>query len=524
MKISRRRVLKRAISVFCLLAGNLLIFLTIWLASKYDKVSLDQFIYQLKTSAAGANRALKNSAYVKVGVYGVALTLAEVFFYFLITGKIPWLLKLIVFFKDDLYRKIRRSRLSRFMIRHTLPLGMAVLIIGLSFFTVTMNIPQYVSDTITESSFIEENYTDPNQTQLVFPKEKRNLIYIFLESLENTFAETQAGGPITDNFMPELTELAENNINFSNDNDLGGAMNSSGATWTAAAMVAQTSGMIVQVPLGATNYGGENPYMPGVVSIGEILADQGYSNTLLVGSNADFADRDDYFEDHGNYDIIDTESLKAAGRLDPDYRVWWGFEDAKLFEYAKEELTRLAALDQPFNFTMLTCDTHFPNGYKCELCINEHGRRYPNAVRCSSRQLTAFVDWVREQPFYEDTTIVLCGDHLTMDPNFMQDVDKKYPRTIYNCIINSVATPIKEKDRLFGTYDMFPTTLAAMGVQIKGNRLGLGTNLFSSLPTIIEKYGYDTVEEAFNQRSDYYRKTFLGMGTDEETQEEVPIQ
>ena len=34
-----------------LLAGNLLFFLTIWMASKYDNVTLDQFIYQMKSSA-----------------------------------------------------------------------------------------------------------------------------------------------------------------------------------------------------------------------------------------------------------------------------------------------------------------------------------------------------------------------------------------------------------------------------------------------------------------------------------------
>ena len=510
MKISRRRVLKRGISVVCLLLGNLLFFLTIWLANKYDRVSLDQFIYQLKTSAAGANRSLMGSAYVRVGLFGFLLTALEVFVYLLVTGKFPKLLKLI-FRSDERCRKIRHHRISRFMIRHALPLGMAGLIVGLSFFTVMLNIPQYVSDTLTESSFIEENYANPKRVRLTFPEKKRNLIYIFLESLETTFAETEAGGPITDNFMPELTALAEENINFSNDNDLGGPMTSTGATWTAAAMVTQTSGMIVQVPLGAENYGGDNPYMPGVVSIGEILEKQGYSNTLLVGSNADFADRDDYFRDHGNYNIIDTESLKAEGRLEEDYRVWWGFEDEKLFAYAKEELTRLAASDQPFNFTLLTCDTHFPDGYVCPLCGEDYEAQYPNVVRCSSRQVTAFVEWVKEQPFYENTTIVLCGDHLTMDPDYMQDVNENYTRTVYNCILNSAVAPVKEKSRLFGTYDMFPTTLAAMGVTIKGDRLGLGTNLFSSLPTITEKYGYETVEEAFNQSSDYYKKTFLGM-------------
>ncbi len=506
MKISKRCIFKRGLSIFCLLLGNLLFFLTIWLASKYDRVSLDQFIYQMKTSSAGANSTLLGSAYIRVGLFGILLSGLEILGYLLLTGKFPRLFRRL--FSGW---RLPWHRISRFLMRHTLTLGMAMLIAGLSFFTVMLNIPQYVSNTLTESSFIEENYADPHKISLTFPEKKRNLIYIFLESMENTFAETQAGGPITDNFMPELTALAEENINFSNDNDLGGPMTSTGATWTAAAMVTQTSGMIVQVPLDAESYGGDNPYMPGVVSIGEILEKQGYSNTLLVGSNADFADRDDYFRDHGSYNIIDTESLKAAGRLEEDYRVWWGFEDEKLFSYAKEELTRLGQSDQPFNFTMLTCDTHFPDGYVCNLCKNDYPAQYPNVVRCASRQVADFVQWIREQPFYENTTIVLCGDHLTMDPDYMEDVSENYTRTVYNCIINPAAEPVKEKSRLFGTYDLFPTTLAAMGVSIQGNRLGLGTNLFSSLPTIMEKYGCEAVEQAFNQRSEYYNKAFLGM-------------
>lgn len=43
--------------------------------------------------------------------------------------------------------------------------------------------------------------------------------------------------------------------------------------------------------------------------------------------------------------------------------------------------------------------------------------------------------------------------------------------------------------------DMYPTTLAAMGFNIEGNKLALGTNLFSELPTIIEKYGQDYINE-----------------------------
>ena len=58
---------------------------------------------------------------------------------------------------------------------------------------------------------------------------------------------------------------------------------------------------------------------------------------------------------------------------------------------------------------------------------------------------------------------------------------------------------------------MFPTTLAAMGVEIEGERLGLGTNLFSDRMTLAEQYGRETFESEIRKKSDFYNVQFLGM-------------
>jgi phosphoglycerol transferase len=55
---------------------------------------------------------------------------------------------------------------------------------------------------------------------------------------------------------------------------------------------------------------------------------------------------------------------------------------------------------------------------------------------------------------------------------------------------------------------MFPTTLAAMGCTIEGDRLGIGTNLFSGKPTLTEKYGYDKLNLEISKRSDFYNTQF----------------
>ena len=55
-----------------------------------------------------------------------------------------------------------------------------------------------------------------------------------------------------------------------------------------------------------------------------------------------------------------------------------------------------------------------------DLCQDEHpGNQYANVMSCASRQVVDFVNWLKAQPFYENTTIVIVGDHLTMDSDFL---------------------------------------------------------------------------------------------------------
>lgn len=100
----------------------------------------------------------------------------------------------------------------------------------------------------------------------------------------------------------------------------------------------------------------------------------------------------------------------------------------------------------PFNLTMLTVDTHFEDGYECELCPDTFGKnQYANVMACSSKQVKAFVDWVSEQDFAENTTIVISGDHPTMDSDFCENVDSSYVRKVYTTYINPAVQ--KETDK-----------------------------------------------------------------------------
>ena len=211
----------------------------------------------------------------------------------------------------------------------------------------------YVEAQGTYSTFIDDNY----------------VIYIFLESMETTYADQANGGAFDKNVIPELTKLALENEDFSGENsELNGGLSMPGTTWTMGAMFAQTSGLPLNIALDNNDMDTQDAFFPGVVTMGDILENAGYRQSLMIGSDATFGGRRLYFEEHGNYEMYDYNYAQEMEWIPEDYRVWWGYEDQKLFEFAQEKLLEIASGEEPFNFTLLTVDTHFEDGYPCNLC------------------------------------------------------------------------------------------------------------------------------------------------------------
>lgn len=403
---------------------------------------------------------------------------------------------------------------ERFVLFRRIGAGVCVatFLFSLVFAFFSLGIPEYLEVLGEQTTIYEDYYVDPETAEITSPGKPKNLIYICLESMETTYASQKDGGNQPFNYMPNLTAMAGENLAFSDCELLGGFHSPSGTAWTMGALLAMTSG----VPFSLEVFGEEShnsmiyyeSFAPGLTTLGDVLEKQGYKQEFLCGSDAAFAGRDTYFKQHGGYEIFDLYTAREKGYIDEDYYVWWGYEDAILFEIAKDEVTRLASSDQPFNFTMLTVDAHHVNGYRCDRCGNQFTNRLANIIACTDSLVFNFVEWCKHQDFYEDTVIVIAGDHPRMDSTLVKGVDL-YDRTMYNCILNAdVDLQSKTQNRVFTTFDMFPTTLAAMGFEIKGDRLGLGTNLFSPLPTLAEEKGYDWLDAEISKYSTYYAKHF----------------
>ena len=76
-----------------------------------------------------------------------------------------------------------------------------------------------------------------------------------------------------------------------------------------------------------------------------------------------------------------------------------------------------------------------------------------------------------------------------------------YERTTYLTFVNSAVKQDKAVMRTYTQLDIFPTTLAAMGYEIEGDRLALGTNLFSDVPTLAESMGFEALNAETGKHS-----------------------
>ncbi len=374
----------------------------------------------------------------------------------------------------------------------------------------TFKVTEYISSYINKTTLYEDYYVNPKDVNIKSPQKFKNLIYIYLESMETTYASEADGGRQGNfNYMPNLTRLANENISFSNTEKLGGFSSLIGTNWTMASLLSTTSGVPFSFPVDGNDMNQRETFAKGLVTLGDILNEKGYVQEFLCGSDGEFGGRENYFVSHGNYNVFDIFSAKDKGYIPQDYFVWWGYEDLHLYDIAKTELTNLAKGDKPFNFTMLTVDTHHVDGYLCEKCPSTYKDRLANVVTCADSQIYNFIKWCKQQPFYKDSVIIITGDHPRMDTSLVDGVDY-YDRTIYNCFINTNKdiNALSNKNRVYTHMDIFPTVLSALDFEIEGNRLGLGTNMFSNEQTLAEIIGLNTLRDEMNKYSKYYIDNF----------------
>lgn len=485
--------------------------LIIWTFSIFQNVDIDQIIFTTITPISGTSYAVLLKLYIEVLIIPIIITLVN--FILILKEK-----QFIINLKNGKHFKIAPC-----LCKHPIIYAAIFLFVVFGYCQHKLHYLQYAYySRLPPSDLYEENYIDPSKVEFEFPEKKRNLIILYLESMEITATDKEHGGLLKYNLIPELVQLAEENLSFSNTENLGGATQVAGATHSVASLTCLNLGvpLILQIPsitslasiagayFNSPKFKIDN-FMTGGYGLGDLLYDNDYNLVFSMSSDKDFGCLGQFLKTHKNFDIRTAKEYKEQNRLAKNYSVWWGFEDEKLYQFAREDISSLAKEDKPFAYIFFTADTHSPGGYKDSNCKNNYFENIHNVYAEASKKVYTFIEWAKTQPFYDNTTILISGDHLYMGGDLYPLTVKKDDRHPYNVFINSVKTTDKNKNRKFATFDLFPTVVESLGITFNAKGLGLGVSLFSGEKTLLEQKGLNKLNAEIERKSAFYESNLM---------------
>jgi phosphoglycerol transferase len=315
------------------------------------------------------------------------------------------------------------------------------------------------------------DYVDP-ATVALQAGQRRNLVLIYAESLEASYGDATLFGQ---DLLAPLRELGGRSYPWYRP--------ATGATWTMAGIVATQCGVPLKVyaERDLRPRAGGKTFLPGATCLGDLLRAQGYRNVFLGGVSLDFAGKGRFLRDHGYDEAWGWDEWQGAGAKKEDANAW-GLWDSALFERATTTLDRLHAAGQPFNLTLLTLDTHNPNGLLSPACRRAGARDFEGIVACSARQIAAFVRHARDRGYLRDTTVVVIGDHLAVPNPVYETLLRSGRRGIFNLVAGE-NLPSANTGELM-PFDWFPTLLELAGTRVAGDRLGLGYSAVGSAEAV----------------------------------------
>lgn len=362
------------------------------------------------------------------------------------------------------------------------------------------------------SVFYQNEYIDPDSTKIQF-HEKRNLILVFLESMEYNFQDSTNGGSLSRNLIPEITDYIKAEQSF-----IPGGVTISGTGWTMADVVAKTCGIPLMFPPSmSARFTPLESFIPGVTCLTDILIGNGYKFVVSKGANLRFSGMNDFLNTHSSPEAYGLMYYLKDERVKKDSTTNWGVKDSLHYELVKEHISRISKEDKPWAVWMFTVDTHTPYGYLDPKCAPDSmvskEKQMPYVIRCASKQIDSFIIWAKKQNWYANTTIAVMGDHEMMAaPEIVGFANNEMTHYWLNFFINSVKTT-ERRERLFSSLDFFPTILESIGAEISGGALGLGRSLYSNRPTLLEKYGKDSIDNVLKKRSvEYDRFLYFEKG------------
>lgn len=294
-----------------------------------------------------------------------------------------------------------------------------------------------------------------------------NLVFIHVESVERTYFDESIFPGLT----PRLRELEAQGTSFTDVRQIGMT------GYTIAGIVASQCG----IPLSALGFEGNrmasmDRYLPGAVSLSDLLNRQGYHLIYMGGAPLWFAGKGTFHRTHGFHEVLGREELTPLLQ-DPGYLNNWGLYDDSLFDLAFARFEELSTSGRPFGLFMLTLDTHHPEGHRsrrfADVTYGDGSNPMLNSIRASDELIHHFVSRLRESPHGANTVIVIASDHLAL-PNTATSLLAKGNRRNLFLVLEPGRKEAVQVDRRGSTLDIGPTLLPFLGFR---GAIGLGRDL-----------------------------------------------
>ncbi|USK69828.1 LTA synthase family protein [Peribacillus asahii] len=307
--------------------------------------------------------------------------------------------------------------------------------------------------------------------------EGKNVIYLHLESMQQFLIDYKLNG---EEVTPFLNSLAKSKDFMYFDNFFHQV--GQGKTADAEFMLENS---LFGLPQGAafTNRA-QNTYQAAPA----ILKQEGYTSAVFHGNYKSFWNRDKMYKALGFDKFFDAEYYDMKEKDVASY----GLMDKPFFE---ESIPKLETLPQPFYAKFITVSNHFPYAIDQDLTtIGKHTTgdasvdNYFQTARYADEALEEFFAYLKESGLYDNSVIVMYGDHYAISENHMRAMSEVLGKEVGEfedgqlqrvpLLIHVPGVEGGVKHQYGGQIDLRPTLLHLLGVDTS-EYVQFGTDLLS---------------------------------------------
>ena len=345
-------------------------------------------------------------------------------------------------------------------------------------------------DLVPVEEYVQEHYASPNSDYFGIAK-GRNVIYLHLESLQQFVIDYKLNvDGVEYEVTPFLNSLyhSQSTLAFSNFfNQVKAGKTSDAETMIETSLFGLNQGSFM-VQYGGSNTQQAAPYI--------LSQNGGYTSAVFHGNSASFWNRNNTYKQWG-YNYFFDQSYFSEATEENSFQ--YGLNDKIMFADSIQYLERL---QQPFYAKFITVSHHYP--YTSSLIGDEIGfpladtpdetiNGYFATANYLDASIKAFFDYLKATGLYENSIIVLYGDHygisnsrnpdlaplIGKDSQTWSDFDNAMMQRVPYMIVVPGMTNGGISDTFGGEIDALPTLEHLLGIEAN-NYLQVGQDMLSS--------------------------------------------